>query len=215
MPRSGIPGMSSANRKLRHDQSGTGCGCGLRWVMRLPIFLPVAFILVAVTGCGYHTLGAATHLPPGVHTLSVPVFATRTEVYHTETVMTDAVIREFATRTRFRVTPSENPDADAVLHGTILKEYTRRSPTTPPRSSPPASSSPWSFPSRSRQRRQSPLREHELRLPPAVPGHHRPAAFIQENPAAVERPQPRLRARAGGRCAGRLLSFSWRIMKSR
>jgi len=57
-----------------------------------------------------------------VRTLSVPVFATRTETYHTETVMTDSVIREFATRTRFRVSPAPNPDADAVLHGTILKE---------------------------------------------------------------------------------------------
>jgi Lipopolysaccharide-assembly len=36
--------------------------------------------------------------------------------------MTDAVIREFATRTRFRVSPNANPDADAVLHGTILKQ---------------------------------------------------------------------------------------------
>ena len=67
-------------------------------------------------------MGAATHLPPGVRTLSVPVFATRTEAYHTETVMTDAVIREFAARTRLRVTPDVNPQADAVLHGTILKE---------------------------------------------------------------------------------------------
>jgi outer membrane lipopolysaccharide assembly protein LptE/RlpB len=77
---------------------------------------------VGLSGCGYHTLGAATHLPPDVHTLSVPVFATRTEAYHSEVAMTDAVIREFATRTRFRVTPAANPDADAVLHGTILKE---------------------------------------------------------------------------------------------
>jgi hypothetical protein len=37
--------------------------------------------------------------------------------------MTNAVIREFATRTRFRVTPNADADADAVLHGTILKEY--------------------------------------------------------------------------------------------
>ena len=59
----------------------------------------------ALSGCGYHTLGAATHLPPDVRTLAVPVFATRTEAYHTETVMTEAVIREFATRTRLRVTP--------------------------------------------------------------------------------------------------------------
>jgi outer membrane lipopolysaccharide assembly protein LptE/RlpB len=90
--------------------------------MRLAHLSLFVFLLLGLTGCGYHTLGAATHLPPDVHTLSVPVFATRTESYHSETVMTDAVIREFATRTRFRVTPDSNPDADAVLHGTILKE---------------------------------------------------------------------------------------------
>jgi hypothetical protein len=90
--------------------------------MRKLVFLPVASLLLAFCGCGYHTLGAATHLPAGVKTLSVPVFATRTEAYHTETVMTQAVIREFATRTRLRVTPSDSADADAVLHGTILKE---------------------------------------------------------------------------------------------
>ena len=52
----------------------------------------------------------------------MPVFATRTEAYHTETVITDAVIREFATRTRLRVTPDSSQNADAVLHGTILAE---------------------------------------------------------------------------------------------
>ena len=90
--------------------------------MRLAYHSLFVFLLLGLTGCGYHTLGAATHLPPDLQTLSVPVFATRTESYHSETVMTDAVIREFATRTRFRVTPDSNPDADAVLHGTILKE---------------------------------------------------------------------------------------------
>ncbi|HEX4032151.1 MAG TPA: LPS assembly lipoprotein LptE [Terracidiphilus sp.] len=78
--------------------------------------------LVVLTGCGYHTLGAATHLPPDVQTLSVPVFTTRTDTYGVEKAMTEAVIREFAARSRFRVTPSTNADADAVLHGTILKE---------------------------------------------------------------------------------------------
>jgi outer membrane lipopolysaccharide assembly protein LptE/RlpB len=90
--------------------------------MRLFALVPIAAALLGLSGCGYHTLGAATHLPPDLKTLSVPVFATHTEAYHTEMVMTDAVIREFATRTRFRITPAENPDADAVLHGTILKE---------------------------------------------------------------------------------------------
>lgn len=86
------------------------------------IALALAAPLAALGGCGYHTLGAATHLPPDVHTLAVPVFATRTEAYHTETVMTGAVIREFATRTRLRVTPTAADDSDAVLHGVILSE---------------------------------------------------------------------------------------------
>jgi hypothetical protein len=84
----------------------------------------VAALLLSFNGCGYHTVGAATHLPPGLHTLAVPVFTTRTETYHTEAVMTNAVIREFASRTRFRVTPDANGDADATLHGTILQEAT-------------------------------------------------------------------------------------------
>jgi outer membrane lipopolysaccharide assembly protein LptE/RlpB len=79
-------------------------------------------VLLGLSGCGYHTLGAATHLPPDVRTLAVPVFATRTESYRTETVVTAAVVREFATRTRFRVTPTDSGSADAVLHGVILKE---------------------------------------------------------------------------------------------
>ncbi|MGD0681001.1 MAG: LPS assembly lipoprotein LptE [Terracidiphilus sp.] len=90
--------------------------------MRKFASLPIAFALLGLAGCGYHTLGAATHLPAGVQTLAVPIFATHTEAYHTETVLTQAVIREFATRTRLRVTPDASGDPDAVLHGTILKE---------------------------------------------------------------------------------------------
>jgi outer membrane lipopolysaccharide assembly protein LptE/RlpB len=89
--------------------------------MRAFALASIAFSLT-LSGCGYHTLGAATHLPPDVKTLAVPVFATKTETYHTETGLTQAVLREFATRTRLRVTPDANADADAVLHGTILQE---------------------------------------------------------------------------------------------
>ena len=90
--------------------------------MRPIAFFALALVLLPLSGCGYHTLGAATHMPPGLQTLAVPLFATRTEAYHTETVMTQAVIREFATRTRLRVTPDASGDPDAVLHGSILKE---------------------------------------------------------------------------------------------
>ena len=89
--------------------------------MRL-CFIASVTTLLALTGCGYHTLGAATHLPADVKTLSVPVFATRTVVNGTEVPMTEAVIREFATRTRLRITPKTDENSDAVLHGIILKE---------------------------------------------------------------------------------------------
>ena len=89
--------------------------------MRLLALASLAASLLALSGCGYHTLGAATHLPPDLKTLSIPVFATRTEAYHTETALTDAVIREFAARTRYRVTPVDSPDAGAVLRATSLR----------------------------------------------------------------------------------------------
>jgi outer membrane lipopolysaccharide assembly protein LptE/RlpB len=59
-----------------------------------------------------------------MHTLAVPVFATRTDINGTEQALTQAVVREFAARTRFRVTTDSGDDADGVLHGVILKQTT-------------------------------------------------------------------------------------------
>jgi outer membrane lipopolysaccharide assembly protein LptE/RlpB len=90
--------------------------------MRFARVLLLVAGLAALSGCGYHTLGAATHLPPDARTIAVPVFSTRTDSYHTEAVMTEAVIREFAARSKLRVTPDASGDPDVVLHGTILQE---------------------------------------------------------------------------------------------
>ncbi len=90
--------------------------------MRLNAFAPLAAALLGLCGCGYHTLGAATHLPPGVKTLAIPVFANDTVYNGTAKTMTEAVIREFLARTSLRVVPEASPNADAVLHGTILRE---------------------------------------------------------------------------------------------
>src|SRR5208337_4040819 len=91
---------------------------------RVAVAAWAALALASMCGCGYHTLGAVTHLPPDVKTLAVPMFATRTESNGTDAAMTEAVIREFAARTRFRVTGNADGDPDAVLRGTILKQAT-------------------------------------------------------------------------------------------
>lgn len=85
-------------------------------------------LLTGVTGCGYHAVGAATHIPANVRTLAVPIFQSRVQAYRTETVFTQAVVRELNTRTKYRVLTSTGDgtftgaDADAILRGTILSQ---------------------------------------------------------------------------------------------
>ena len=83
---------------------------------------PLSTILLLLTGCGYHTLGSATHLPRGVETLAVPIFATRAQSFHTEMAFTQAVVRELHTRTRYRILNGDGANADAILRGTILSQ---------------------------------------------------------------------------------------------
>ena len=78
--------------------------------------------LVPLTGCGYHAAGAATHIPANVRSVAVPVFATHAQAYHTEMALTQAVVRELNTRTKYRVLTSGSADADAVLSGTVLAQ---------------------------------------------------------------------------------------------
>jgi outer membrane lipopolysaccharide assembly protein LptE/RlpB len=74
-------------------------------------------------GCGYHQMGAATHVPANVRTLAVPIFASRVQGYNTETIFTQAVVRELNARTSYKIlTGGDGKDADAVLEGTILSE---------------------------------------------------------------------------------------------
>ena len=75
---------------------------------------------VAAAGCGYHTAGHAVTLPQNVHTIAIPGFVSQTQTFRVEQVMTDAVVREFNTRTQFHVVHDARADADAVLKGTVL-----------------------------------------------------------------------------------------------
>ena len=80
------------------------------------------FSLIFLVGCGYHAVGSATHVPANVRTLAVPIFQSKVQAYKTETVFTEAVVRELNTRTKYRVLTSGGADADATLNGTILTQ---------------------------------------------------------------------------------------------
>ena len=84
-----------------------------------PIF--ATLLALSTTGCGYHAVGSASHLPANVRTIDVPVFTTRAQQFHTEFAFTKAVVSELNTRTKYQIS-SKDDDADATLHGTILSQ---------------------------------------------------------------------------------------------
>ena len=86
-------------------------------------WLGVGFAVLLITGCGYHQVGAAAHIPANVRTLGVPIFVSKVQAYNTETAFTQAVVRELNTRTNYRVvTGADATHADATLRGTITAE---------------------------------------------------------------------------------------------
>ncbi|MGB6545456.1 MAG: LptE family protein [Candidatus Acidiferrales bacterium] len=79
-----------------------------------------ALLLIAsfAAGCGYSVAGRASSMPPDVHTIAVLPLVNKTTTYRIEQRMTNAVVREFIERTKYRIVPTEK-DADAVLTGEI------------------------------------------------------------------------------------------------
>ncbi|HEU4401093.1 MAG TPA: LptE family protein [Candidatus Polarisedimenticolia bacterium] len=80
---------------------------------------PLAAVLAASWGCGYHLSGRSTTLPSGLRSIGIPTFVNRTSRPELEQRVTEHVIDELTTRGRVRIVPGEE-GAQAVLHGTIL-----------------------------------------------------------------------------------------------
>jgi outer membrane lipopolysaccharide assembly protein LptE/RlpB len=71
-------------------------------------------------GCGYHTAGHAAAIPDNIRTIAVPAFASRTQTFKIEQILTAAFIQELVTRTHYRVVNQPSEAADATLSGTVL-----------------------------------------------------------------------------------------------
>ena len=98
------------------------------WFQRFR-FAIVAFWLLVIAGCGYHTGGHMVRLPSDVHTIYVPMFQNSTQTFRVEQTLTAAVVQELRSRTEFHVVTTNDGDtADATLKG--LVNYTANSPLT-------------------------------------------------------------------------------------
>ena len=78
-----------------------------------------AVVAMLCAGCGYHVSGRTSNLPPDWKTIAVPAFTNDTTQYRIEQRFTEAVIREFISRTKYHVV-QDAKSADAVLHGEVL-----------------------------------------------------------------------------------------------
>jgi len=80
----------------------------------------LAALLVCSVSCGYHTAGHTVQLPENVKTIAVPAFKNETATYRIEQMLTASVVREFTTRTHYRILRDAGDEADATLRGTVL-----------------------------------------------------------------------------------------------
>jgi outer membrane lipopolysaccharide assembly protein LptE/RlpB len=85
--------------------------------MRRWVWLP---LLLASTGCGYHTAGRGVTLPDNVKTIAVPSFVNDTQTYKIEQRLTGAVVRELVMRTHYHILNQTDEMADATLRGEVL-----------------------------------------------------------------------------------------------
>ena len=79
----------------------------------------MAAVALLLASCGYHAAGKGDRIPTSVKTIAIPSFINQTSTNRIEVILTGDVVREFNTRTRFRVV-SDPKEADAVLKGTVV-----------------------------------------------------------------------------------------------
>lgn len=75
--------------------------------------------LAATLSCGYRIVGTADLLPDQIRTIAVPPFTNATSEFKVEQFLTDAVVREILSRTRYHVV-GDDEAADATLVGTVM-----------------------------------------------------------------------------------------------
>ncbi len=100
------------------QRNGSSSSWGFRLRRALFAVLPAILLFSA---CGYHTANhQQTRLPAGIDTIAVPIFENKTQSYRVEQVLTQAVVREFLSRSPYKVATHDDGTSDAVLRATVV-----------------------------------------------------------------------------------------------
>ena len=85
----------------------------------LRIALATAAVWI-MSSCGYHVAGKTNLLPKTVQTIAVPAFGNVTTAYKLTDLLSEAVTREFISRTKYHIT-ADPATADATLQGYVTQ----------------------------------------------------------------------------------------------
>jgi outer membrane lipopolysaccharide assembly protein LptE/RlpB len=93
---------------------------------------PVLFALLTLTlaSCGYHVGPQGSVLPKEIHTIAIPQFKNNTVQYKISSYMSEAISREFTSRTRYAVV-ADPAQADATLYGIIVNYFSNATVSDP------------------------------------------------------------------------------------
>ena len=83
----------------------------------------VALAIGAFSSCGYHVTGTTNLLPKTVQTIAIPAFSNITTGYKVTDLLSEAVTREFISRTKYHII-ADPAQADATLTGAISQIFT-------------------------------------------------------------------------------------------
>jgi hypothetical protein len=83
----------------------------------------VAVALGLLTSCGYHIADTTSALPKTIQTIAVPAFGNTTTAYKVTDMLSEAVTREFISRTKYHIT-ADPSTADATLRGYVTQIFT-------------------------------------------------------------------------------------------
>jgi outer membrane lipopolysaccharide assembly protein LptE/RlpB len=83
-----------------------------------PLIHGILLGILLLAGCGYQVRGRETNLPPGIHSLAIPILDNRTDQTGIESDVTQALAAKFISTKQLSVTTRSS--ADALLTGRIL-----------------------------------------------------------------------------------------------
>jgi hypothetical protein len=80
----------------------------------------LAASMAALSSCGYHISGTTNLLPKTLQTIAIPAFGNGTTNYKITDLLSEAVTREFISRTKYHIT-ADRATADATLEGAVTQ----------------------------------------------------------------------------------------------